>query len=843
MNDFHLALRQLRRTPVFTTIAVLSIALGIGATTSVFTLLDAFLLRSLPVLRPDELVLFRAVHGANGRMSRRGEGPGLIDPATGRNSGTPLPLVALERFRAQGALLSEVFGYSPFSQVNVAIDGVPETTVSAQFVSGNYYAGLGVGAVLGRTLTIDDDRVSAPPVVVISHRFWQGRFDADPTVLGRTVSINRVATTVVGVTPAGFEGALQIGETADVSVPLNQHARFQPERAERAQPWYWWVRIMGRLASGATAARARAELEPIFQVAAREGWLAAQAIERSGPMPDLPLLAVDPGAQGENDVRRQYARSLYMLMGLVGVVLLAACANVANLLIARGSEQRRTVALRLALGASRRRIVRLLLAESLLIAFAGAALGVVFAWWGRDLLLALRPFGNTQVILDLPLDGRVLAFTLTIATTTALVFGLLPALRTSRVDLTMEFQGGPRTLGGTGRSRAGQAFMVLQVALSLVLLVCMGLFARTLRQLDGVDAGFDIRDLALFRVDAVSAGYSLDRWEALHDQIAERLAALPGAASVTYSRVAPLSRTRQNMTFSIPGRTPPSGVAMITNTNGLAVNFFDAMALPLVRGRGFTESDHAGAPTVCVVNQTFARTYFGEEDPVGRSLVFSAPNFRRTVAIVGVARDAKYTDLRGATPATVYFSVRQQPDGAANFAVRTAGDPAALLPAIRAAVREIDPALPVLNLRTQREQIERLHGQERLFARLSGFFGLTTLVLACIGLYGLLSHAVALRDGEIGLRIALGATPRQVRDQFVGEALALVCTGIVLGLGAAYAGGRLVATMLFDVSPTDPRTYAMGTFLLIATTLLSSFIPAHRASRIAPLDSLRGRHY
>jgi predicted permease len=839
LNDLRLAVRQLRKTPVFTAVAIFSIALGIGANTAIFTLVNEFLLRSLPVRNPEELVLFRAIHGYQGRMSRRGEGPGFVDRATGRNSGTPLSLLVFERFRAQPSALADVFAYSPFSQTNVVVDGVPEIAAAAQLVSGNYHSGLGVSAALGRTLTPADDSPSAAPVAVISHRFWENRFGRDPTVLGKIIAINKVPVAIVGITPPGFEGAMQAGEAVELSVPLAHHARFQPDRADRAQPWYWWVRVMGRLAPGATPEQGRASLEPVFQQAAREGWLAAQAKEPGGVMPDDPLLAADPGAKGENDMRRQHTRSLQILMGLGCLVLLAACANLANLLLARGNTRRREIAIRLALGARRSRIVRQLLAESLVLAFAGAALGILLAWWSRDLLLALRPFGNTAVVLDLPLDARVLGFTVLCAAATALLFGLAPALRATRVDLTTEFQGGARALGGGSRARLGQALMVIQVALSLILLVSTGLFLRTVRHLEDVDAGFNRRGLVLFRIDATSAAYSRDRFDQLHARIQERVAALPGVRGATFSRVALLSRTRQNMTFSIPGRPAPRDAPTNVLTNGLASNFFEVMELPLILGRAFTERDDAAAPKVGIVNQTFARTYFGSESPLGRQIAFSAPSFRERVEIVGVAADAKYTELRGATPATVYLPALQQLDGTANFALRTAREPAAVFSAIRAAVREIDPTLPVLNLRTQAEQIDRLHGQERLFARLSGFFGLTALALACVGLYGLMSHAVLQRTGEIGLRIALGAVPRQILRMIVRESLLLAALGIALGVAAAYWSSRLVSAMLFGVSPRDPVTYVAVALILVATAIFATLLPAYRASRVEALAALR----
>ncbi len=838
MRNLRFAVRQLLKSPAFTGVAVLSLALGIGANTAIFSLVNEVLLHSLPVRHPEELVLFRAVEGAGGRMSLRGENNGSIDPVTGRESSTSFSLRMFERFRSQHSALKEIFAFAPFSQVNVLVGGVPEIATSAQMVSGNYHVALGVPAALGRTFTEDDDRPSATPVAVISFRYWEHRFGRDPKVLGKTIYLNKVATAIVGVTPQGFDGAMQTGESVDVSVPIAHYLRFQPDRAERAEPYYWWIRVMGRLAPGATAAQASASLEPTFQNAALEGWRTGQNLNTSGrSMPGAPILAADPGGQGENDARRQYAKSLQILMGLVGLVLIAACANVANLLLARGAARRREIALRLALGASRGRVVWQLLAEALLLAGLGAALGTLLAWWSRSLLLALRPFGNRAVVLDLPLDARVLGFTTAVAILTTLVFGLAPALRATRVDLTADFQGGTRLLGAGRRSRLSQALMVVQMALSLVLLVSTGLFVRTLRNLQDVDAGFNRRGLVLFRIDGTSAGYTLEQFAALHARLQQRLEKLPGVRAATFSRVALLSGVRQNSTFSIAGAPPRSGSEAV-NTNGLASNFFTAMELPIVLGRGFTDRDDEAAPKVAVVNQAFARKYVGE-NPIGRQITFSAPNNRDRFEIVGVAHDAKYTELRGETPPTVYLPALQRLEGEADFALRIDGAPGALFAPIRAAVRAIDPTLPVLDLRTQDEQIDRLHSQEQLFARLSGFFGLVALALASVGLYGLMSHAVVRRTSEIGLRMALGALPAHVLRMILSEAMALVSLGALVGIAAAYGSSRLIATMLFGLSPTDPLTYVGVVLALVAVALVASLVPARRASRVEPTVALR----
>jgi predicted permease len=834
---------MLTKSPGFTAVTALTLALGIGANTAIFSLVNDVLLRSLPVKNPGELVLFRNIEGPRGRMSRAGENNGSIDPATGRESSTSFSLLAFERFRDRHPALSDVFAYAPFNQINVLIDGQPETNVLGQLVSGSYYTGLGVPAILGRTLTPEDDRPSAEPVVVISHRYWQSRFGGDSGVIGKTIQVNKVPATIIGVTPPGFAGAMQIGESADISAPLAHHARFQPDRgASRAQPWYWWIRVMGRLAPHATAAQARASLEPIFQEAAREGWRAGQSLDTTPrDMPEPSTLAADPGGKGENDRRRQYAQSLRILMGLVSLVLLAACANVANLLLARGAARRREIALRLALGASRVRIIRLLLAESLLLAFLGAMLGALFAQWGRGLLVGLRQFGGSPAVLNLPLDGRVFGFTIAVTVGAALLFGLAPALRATRVNLTAEFQGGARQLGAGARSRFSQSLMIVQVALSFSLLVSTGLFVRTLRNLQNVDPGFNRRHLALFRIDAVSAGYSQERFAALQARLQTRLESIPGVRAATFSRVALLAGVRSNRRITAPGYTPPPGASMIFNLNGLAPNFLAAMEIPLVLGRGFTDHDAGAGPKVAIVNQAFARKIFGDENPVGRRLGFSsAPVAGATeIEIVGVARDAKYTGLRETAPPTIYVPATQMPEGVANYCVRTAGDPAAIFPAIRAAVSGLDPTLPVINLRTHEEQIARINSEELLFARLSGFFGFVALTLACVGLYGLMSFLVLHRTGEIGLRMALGALPGQALRMILRESLALVGVGVAIGLPATYGGSRFIQSMLFGLSPADPLTYGSVALILIVVALLAALLPARRAAQVEPMVALR----
>lgn len=838
MNDVRLAVRVLTKSPGITTVALLSLAIGIGANTTIFSLVNDFLLRPLPVQNPHALVLLRNVDGDGGTMSRGGENNGSIDPQTGRPASTSFSLLAFQRMRATRSPLTELFAFAPFSQVNILVDGLPEVAAVAQMVSGNYHTGLGVAAAMGRTLSLEDDDVAAPPVAAISFRYWERRFQGHRDVLGKTIAINRVPATIVGVTARGFHGAMQVGESPDVTVPLAHYLRFQPDRSRRAHPSYWWLRVMGRLVPAASGAQAAAALEPAFQAAAREGWMASRSTAPGEQPPSLPTLVADPGAQGENDIRRQFAGSLRILMGLASLLLAAACANVANLLLARQTSRRREIAVRLALGASRTRVLRQLIAESLLLASTGAAIGVALAWYGRALLLALRPFGNTTVALDLPVDARVLVFTVLVTFVTALLFGLAPAFGLTGVDLNAALQHGRRTIGMV-RSRSSQLVTVAQIAVSLVLLVSTGLFLRTLNNLQHVDAGFNRDSLVLFRVDAASAGYSRDQFASLQLRIQQRLEQLPGVRAVTFSSTALLSRVRQNRRVSVPGHTPASAPLPIVNTNGLASNFFRAMELPLVLGREFDERDAVSAPKVAIINQSFVRTYFGGQNPIGKTLAI--PNYSDHIEVVGVSADAKYTELRAPTPPTVYLPALQQIDGNANFAVRLATSQSAgtFFAALQSALREIDPALPVLNARTQNEQLDRLHGQELLFAKLSGTFGGLALLLACIGLYGVMSHTVLRRTAEIGVRMALGAGPANVLRMILRESLSILCLGLVTGIAIAAAMGRFVASLLFGLSATDLPTYAMVVALLAATALIASMAPAVRASHIDPAVALK----
>lgn len=833
LTDLRFALRQLVQSPGFTFTAVLSLALGIGANSAVFGLVNELLLRALPVREPQELVIFRVVESQDGLPVRSSDGYGGRDPVTGRYSITSFPLVAIDEFATQKDILSSVFGFSPFWQSNVLVNGAPDTAATAQLASGEYHRGLGVQAWVGRTFTAEDDRADAAPVAVISYRFWQRHFAGDPAAIGRTIQLNKVTLTIVGVTPEAFGGSGQAGEYYDVTVPLAHHLKFAPDMTERLHASTWWIRVMARLAPGATASQAEAALTPRFARIAREGWETAprRPGERAERTPGDPILQAEPGFQGENDRRRDSLRPLQMMAGLVALVLLAAYANVANLLLARATARRREIAVRLALGASRIRVVRQLLSESLLLAAAAATGGLALAWASRSAIVALRPF---NIDFAMPFDWRVLGFTAAAAVLTTLVFGLAPALRATKLDLVQEFQGGRAAVGT--RSWLSRSLMVLQIALSLLLLVCTGLLIGSLRNLEQVDAGFNRGSLAAFRIDTGSAGYEPAASAALRARLQEQLAALPGVRGTTFSRVPVLSRSRHTSSITLPGFTPPPGVTMSVHVNHVAANFFPVLELPILLGRAFNDADISGSARIAVVNQTFVARFFGSANPIGQRFGFGPGG---EVEIVGVARDAKYSDLRSEIPATIYLPFRADAPGASNFLVRTADDPARPFADIRATVRALDPTLPVVSLRTLDEQIDRLHAQERLFAKLGGAFGVLVLILSAIGLYGLMSYGVARRTSEIGVRMALGALPRHVLSLFLSESLLLVATGLLVGGLAAWGTGQLLKQMLFGLTTTDPLIYGLAALGLSAVATIAAVLPARRAAKLDPTVALR----
>ncbi|HEX5083038.1 MAG TPA: ABC transporter permease [Blastocatellia bacterium] len=860
-QDLRYGARMLTKQKGLTAIALLSLALGIGANTALFSVVDAMLLKKLPVREPDRLVLFgsRAPHDFSAGSYT---GHSDEDPVTKETVMTSFPYQSFVRFREQPGALSDVFAFGGVG-LNVSADGQADVA-RGQAVSGNYYAGLGVQALIGRTITDEDDKASASPVAVLSFSYWQKRFSGDAAIVGKQINLNKVAFTVIGVTPPGFDGTGQAGSTEDVTIPIAWEPQMyvNRERSNLNGAGVWWLRIMGRLKPGATHEQARAQLEGVFQQSVVEHRAARQTeAQARGNSPimaleskDFPRLTMESGSQGEMDSRRYYAPSLYMLLGVVGLVLLIACANVANLLLARAASRRKEIGVRLALGASRWRLIRQLLTESVLLAGLGGALGILFAVWIRDGLLAVDDWGGAGMrALDPQLDWRVLGFTLALSLLTGIIFGVAPAWRATKVDLAPSLKDNARGSSAASRSMLSRSLVVVQVALSLLLLVGAGLFLRTLLNLQRVDTGFNTRNLLLFGVRPGLIGYKDEKLTQLYQQMFDRIESIPGVRGVTFSRMTLLAqemsasgvflRAALNAPPDSEGRIKVSGEA---HRHQVRENFFEMMEIPLLAGRTFKPSDDAKSPRVAVVNQTFANKYFPDENPVGKRFTFDTKK-PDEIEIVGLVKDAKYARQRDEIPPTAYGVWRQElrsMDGA-TFEVRTAGDPGGVIAAVRQAVREVDGNLPLNNIKTQVEQADETLRMERLFAKLLSLFGLLAQQLASIGLYGVMAYSVSQRTNEIGIRMALGADRRDVLKMILRQGMALTVIGVALGVAGVYALTKYLqarmnlTNMLYGVTPGDPLTYGLIAALLTMVALVACYIPARRATMVDPMVALR----
>jgi predicted permease len=854
LQDIRYGLRVLARTPGVTAVAVVSLALGIGANTALFSVVDEVLLKKLPVKEPERLLLFKSLSGQS--FAPGGYNGNSHQDEAGRVVRTSFPYQSYVRMRErQGGAVSDVFAYGSVS-LNVNVGGEAEVA-SGQAVSGNYYAALGVAPQAGRLLTDEDDRPSAPPAAVLSHRYWQKRFGSDPEAVGRQINLNGVPFTVVGVSPPGFEGTAQVGTSPDVTIPVAWEPQVNTERSRMAGAGSWWLRVMGRLKGGATPEQARAEMDAVFRESvvehraarlARATTDAQRAASRPLAPEEVPQLDAGTGAQGEMEVRKGFREPLYVLLGVVGVVLLIACANVANILLSRAAARQREIAVRLALGARRRRLIRQLLTESVLLSLAGGALGVLLAFWIKDGLLSVGEWGGRFMgALDPRLDVRVLAFTTALSLLTGVLFGLAPAWRATKVDLTPALKDSGRSSSASTRSWLSKSLVVAQVALSLLLLVGAGLFLRTLVNLRSAETGFNAQNLLLFFMEPGLIGYKDEKLAGLYREMSERLEAVPGVRSVTFSRTSLLSHGSSSRTFYLPeaAKAPPGPDGNPAPTGDVYIhqvreNFLETMEIPLLAGRALSERDDARAPKVAVVNQTFARKFFGGENPVGRRFTFN-PQKPEEVEIVGLARDAKYTTQRAEAPPTAYLPWLQELRSmtGAVFEVRTAGDPEGSVAAVRRAVQELDARFPLNNFKTQTQQADETLAMERLFAKLLSLFGLLAQALAAIGLYGVLAWSVARRTHEIGIRMALGASRRDVLRMVLRQGMTLTLVGVAVGLACAMALTRLLEGVLYGVSPTDPLTFAAVAALLLAVALAACLVPARRATKVDPMEALR----
>ena len=854
-QDLLYAVRILSKSPGFTAAAVLTMALGIGANTAIFSLIDAVLLRSLPVRNSQELVL---LHWSARKEPRTYNSSGYGDceirftglEAHGCNFSKPF----IEQVRAQTAVFSGVAAFASAGQLNLSGSG-PARLARGQYVSGDYFPALGLRPAAGRLLAPSDDSPSAPEVAVLSYGYWQSEFGGEPGVIGRSIHLQGFPFTVVGVAEASFSN-LTPGNSFDLWVPMAVRPKLEKGWTPASEnAGSWWVVALARLKTGVSRSQAEAAVRRVFY---------NQMLHGDKPLfeaRDAPALQLLPANTGLTGVRRKLSAPLYVLMLAVGIVLLIACANVAGLMLARAAGRQKEIAVRLALGASRGRIVRQLLTESLAISTAGGALGIAMAIWSaRGLLQLLATIMDRPTGFSANLDPRVLAFTLAASIVTGILFGLVPAISSLRLDLTPALKDGakrtPRGDRPRGWFNSGSVLVVAQVALTVVMLVGAGLLVRTLESLKRVDPGFETGNVLTFRVDPTLTGYKGEQIGALFRELRERFGAVPGVTSASYSMVPLLSGILRSTGFRLHGLSTEKE----SDADSLPVGpgFFDTMRMPMVAGRDFrpaefeatgskpgsrcSRASDARAPVAAIVNESFVRAYFPGQNPMGQRFgggedPDAGPDACPDAGweIVGVVHDARYRSLHEEIHPTIY-----EPSGeGGSFELRTASDPRAVIASVRDVIKRTGFDLPIYEIKTQLQQIEDQLFQERLLASLSSLFGVLALLLACIGLYGLLSFEVAGRTREIGIRMALGARAADVHRQIVVRGIAITVAGVALGIAGALGLTRYLGSMLFGVKPGDPLTLAAVSALLLLVAFGASYGPARRATHVDPLVALR----
>jgi predicted permease len=831
-QDVRYGLRQLCRNPGFTAVAVLSLALGIGANSAIFTMIDTVLLQSLPVQNPSQLVLLDS---------------GI---QTGTYRGDPF----IGRWRELS-----VDTYQYFVRHNHSFQGIaafrsgrdhlevrwPGAKVSGQaerrdgqLVSANYFSVMRVGPALGRVFGPGDDLPKARPVAVISYAYWERRFHRDPAAVGRTVDLNGTPFTIIGVTPPEFFGE-RLGEPPAFWLPLI----FQPQITQREsylkRKDEYWLNFVARLKPGLSRVQAQAGLN----VQLRQ-FLTAQAGSKPSARARRAIaqayIQLDPGRGGISWLRQLYSEPLHILIGIVALVLLVACANVANLLLSKAAARQREIAMRVTVGASQARLIRQMLTESVLLAFLGGVAGLLLAYWGVHILATLV---SRSLVMRVATNPSVLAFTLAISLITGLVFGVIPAVRVSRSEPSEAMRaGGP----GGGRHQSGltQGLIMLQVATSLVLLVGAGLLLRTLVNLENQDLGFSDEHVLLVHTDPRLAGLKVGGLDALYRQLLDRLNALPGVESATIAYYSPMSGSRSTTGVTVEGYTPHPNENVITNENQVGPNYFATLGIPVLLGRPIGPQDTPTSSKIVVVNQAFVRRYLRGQNPIGKRVWvgqgYYPPPPQLPQEIVGVVADARYSDPSKPPEPFAYEPLSQDPGFfAGDVEVRTSGDPSVAAAEIRKAIQDVDSALPIGSVQTLRKQVRNQLDQRRLVARLSVLFGLLALALAAIGLYGVVTYWVTRRTQEIGIRMALGAQKNDVLWLVVRRGLTVTLIGVGFGLAAALSLSRLIASSLYGVKPTDPLTLAMVALMIIAIALLASYVPARRATNVDPIEALR----
>jgi len=829
--DVRYAMRQLRHAPAFTAVAVLSLALGIGANTAIFSLMQSVLWSTLPVDAAKRLRLISWVSGPQLVMDSTW---GNMNPtATGGRTSTSFSYPVVQELQRRDSSFEQLFAFKPIGRITAVIDGQAEL-VTGQLVSGNVYEALGVVPIAGRPIVpADDDRPGSGMAVAISDAFWARRFGRAPAVLGRTMTLNQVDVTIVGVNPPAFTG-LASGQHPDVFLPLSAQPVVLPWRYGKSpslldDPEYWWVLMMGRRKPGVDEREAKASLDVLLR----------QAVQASLPHKaarDQPRIQLLAGAQGLNDVRRAFSTQLFVLSAFVALVLLIACANLANLLLGRAVVRQREISLRLALGAGRGRVARQLLTEGIVLALLGGAMGIVLGYWARDSIPYLLSTSWNASPLQADFDRRVLAMCVTVTLVIGVLFSLAPVCQSTRVELTESLKDGARTTMTRSKRLMRRSLIVFQVALSVLLLTAAGLFVRTLWNLRSADLGFQPGQIVLFTIDPPRSAYSGEARKALFQRLEEEIGGLPGVVSASLSSEPLVANSSSTTRVAASGRKPSQGDSIQVWVNDVGERFFETMRIPILYGRALGPRDRATSLPVAVVNQQFVRTFFPGENPLGQTFANASQSWH----IVGICGDARYDEVSAPVPPTFYQPFAQTKDlGAMTFEVRAAIGEAGLVKAVREVVRTIDKDIAVFDVRTQEEQIAATFSRERLFAVLTSAFGLLALVLACIGIYGVMASAVASRIPEIGIRMALGAESRRVLTMILRESAGLAGLGAFIGVLGAAALGRSIEGLLYGIRPFDPVTVSGAVLLMLMVALLAAWWPARFAATLDPMHALR----
>ena len=845
-QDLRFALRILAKNPGVTLIAVLTLALGIGANTAIFSVLHSILLRSLPVSHPEQLVVLSDPdeHGAN--FGSQGGDRSLLTYSE------------FEFFRDHNNVFSEIFAAdSSLPQLEVSVlnssasGGAQKESAHVRLVSGEYFATLGVSPAAGRFFTPEADRArGGAPIAVLSYAFWKQRFALDPSALGKTIQIRQVSFQIVGVAPPGFFGET-VGAYPDLWVPMMMQDPIYPGRdlltpAKDLTNMHMWLQVMARLKPGVTPEQAKASVNVAFKSLLESKVTQSISGEERWHLLDE-RINLQRAAQGSSMFRAHFGQPLKILMAMVGLVLLVACANVANLLLAGGAARQREFAMRIAIGAGRGRLIRQLLTESLLLALSGAASGLLLARWVDELLLRMvsgSSSASPAADLNLQIDWRILVFTLGVTLLTTILFGLIPSLYSTRLNLTPVLRSTPSGASSDGSLRrfpAGKILVVTQVAVSVVLLVSAGLFVRSLTKLGEVKLGYDRENLILFYVDASPTGYKGDAIPRFQLDLLARISEIPGLRGATVSKNGLFSYSESGDPIAVEGYTPKSGEEMGSRMDHVGPGYFSTLGIPILMGREIDARDTPGQVRAAVINQTFAHRFFSNTNPIGKRVLDTYPGNPAEMMVVGVVADAKYNSLREKAVPRIYAPLANPmwENPAATYEVRTYANPQAISATIRDVVRQASPTLAQVEIHTMSELVDRSLQTDHFIEKLASGFGTLALLLAAIGLYGLMAYSVARRTKDIGIRLALGAEPVNVLRQILWETLALVAIGIAVGVPLALGGTQLMRNMLFGLGFADPLALLFAVSILTIVAALAGFVPAWRASRVDPMIALR----